>query len=86
MLRSESPHGFANKTPGAVRPASSGRSFPGRSCGHPDAILIDGKIVTVNDAFRVAAAVAVRDGRFPALGTTDEMRSIAGSSTMVVSL
>lgn len=86
MLESESPHGFADRSAGDARSASSGRTSPAPSSGHPDAIFINGKIVTVDAAFRVADAVAVRDGRFLAVGTTDEMRSIAGPTTTVVDL
>jgi predicted amidohydrolase YtcJ len=53
---------------------------------YPDALFINGKIVTVDAAFSVAEAVAIREGRFLAVGTTDEMRSIAGPSTTVVDL
>jgi predicted amidohydrolase YtcJ len=86
MLESESPHGFANKSAGDARSAGSGRSGPVPSSSYPDAIFINGKIVTVDAAFRVADALAVRDGRFLAVGTTDEMGSIAGPSTTVVDL
>lgn len=86
MLELESRQRAANKSAGDARSASSGRSGPVAAFGHPDAIFINGKIVTVDAAFRVADAVAVRDGRFLAVGTTDEMRSIAGSSTKVVDL
>src|SRR5258708_38125139 len=54
--------------------------------GHADAIFINGKFVTADAAFRVVSAVAVREGRFLAVGTTDEIRSIAGPSTTVVDL
>jgi predicted amidohydrolase YtcJ len=54
--------------------------------GHPDAIFINGKFITADGAFRVANAVAVRDGRFLAVGSTEEIRSIAGPATTVVDL
>jgi predicted amidohydrolase YtcJ len=56
------------------------------SLGDPDAIFINGKFVTADAEFRIANAVAVREGRFLAVGTTEEMRSIAGPSTIVVDL
>jgi len=48
---------------------------------YPDRILYDGEILTVNDEFDVASAVAIRDGRFLAVGGTDEIRSLAGPET-----
>lgn len=58
---------------------------PDRS-GHPDTILINGNIVTVDAEFSIANAVAVRDGRVLAVGTNDDIRRLAGSSTTVVDL
>ena len=54
--------------------------------GHPDAIFINGKFITADASFRVAEAVALRDGRFLAIGSSEEIRSIAGPSTSVVDL
>jgi hypothetical protein len=52
----------------------------------PDAIFINGKFVTADAAFRLVSGVAVRAGRFVAVGTTEEMKSIAGPSTTVIDL
>lgn len=54
--------------------------------GRPDAIFLNGKFVTADPAFRIAGAVAVRDGRFLAVGQADEIRSLAGPSTEVIDL
>ena len=54
--------------------------------GYPESIFINGKFITADAAFRVADAVAVRDGRFLAVGSTEEIRSTAGPSTTVVDL
>jgi predicted amidohydrolase YtcJ len=54
--------------------------------GHPDAIFINGKFITADASFRVVDAVALRDGRFLAIGSSEEIRSIAGPSTSVVDL
>ena len=54
--------------------------------GHPDAIFINGNFITADAAFSVANAVAVRDGRFLAVGSTDDIRSMAGPSTSIVDL
>ena len=48
---------------------------------YPDTVLYNGKILTVDDAFSVVEAVAIRDGRFLLVGDTDEIRSLAGPDT-----
>ena len=40
-----------------------------------DTVYVNGKIITVDKAFTIAQAVAVKDGRFVGVGTSDEMRS-----------
>src|SRR5215218_5998647 len=51
----------------------------------PDLILVNGTIHTVDDANPSAMAVAIRDGRFVAVGD-DEIRDLAGPSTRVEDL
>src|SRR5688572_23262700 len=46
-----------------------------------DLILTNGKVITVDDQFRIAQAVAVRDGRFIAVGTNQEINRLAGPNT-----
>lgn len=54
---------------------------------HPaDLIFIDGDVLTVDQAFSVAQAVAVRDGRILAVGQTTEIEALAGPRTRVVDL
>ncbi|NHN42906.1 amidohydrolase [Halorubellus sp. JP-L1] len=48
---------------------------------HPETILYGGTIRTVDEADSVAEAVAIRDGRFLAVGDTDEVRDLAGPET-----
>jgi predicted amidohydrolase YtcJ len=52
----------------------------------PDIVLLDGKIVTVDAAASEREALAIRDGRIAALGTTAEIRRLAGPATRVVEL
>jgi predicted amidohydrolase YtcJ len=52
----------------------------------PDMILWNGKVVTVDSAFSLAQAVAIRDGRFVAVGTNDAVRKLAGPSTRLLNL
>jgi predicted amidohydrolase YtcJ len=46
-----------------------------------DTILYNGKIVTVDDDFTVAEAVAIRNRRFLKVGSIAEVRALAGPNT-----
>ncbi|HEX7238580.1 MAG TPA: amidohydrolase family protein, partial [Gammaproteobacteria bacterium] len=52
----------------------------------PDLVLLGGKIVTVDAESSLREALAVRDGKVLALGSTAEMRRLAGPATRVVDL
>jgi len=49
-------------------------------------ILHGGKVVTVDDQFRIAEAVAVREGRIVAVGDDEDVLKLRGDSTRVVDL
>jgi hypothetical protein len=49
-----------------------------------DLVLLDGKILTVDGRFRTATALAVRDGKFIAVGSNEEVRRHIGSTTRVI--
>ncbi len=49
-----------------------------------DTILVNGKVVTVDDFFRIVQAVAIRNGRVVGVGTTDEIRKLAGANARVI--
>jgi predicted amidohydrolase YtcJ len=51
-----------------------------------DTILVNGKIVTVDAQSSVREAIAIRDGRVAALGSSADMRKLAGPQTRVVDL
>ncbi len=51
-----------------------------------DAIYVSGKVVTLDAADTVAAALAVKGDRILAVGSNDEIRGLAGASTEVVDL
>ena len=51
-----------------------------------DLVLTNGKIVTVDDRFTIAQALAVKDGRIVAVGTQGTIESFKGPSTKVVDL
>src|SRR5687767_14281195 len=52
----------------------------------PDTVLINGKILTVDAQSSVRESLAVRDGRIVALGTTAEVRQLAGPQSRVIDL
>src|SRR6185369_7034430 len=51
-----------------------------------DTVLLNGKILTVDSQFSTREAIAVRDGRILATGTTAEIRKLAGPSTRSIDL
>jgi predicted amidohydrolase YtcJ len=53
---------------------------------HPDMVLVGGKIVTVDPKATVAEAVAIRNGRISAIGSSAEIRRLAGPPTSIVEL
>ncbi len=55
------------------------------SCS-PDAVVLNGKIITVDGDDSVVEAVAVKDGRFAAVGSTSEIKALAGKGTEVIDL
>src|SRR5438445_11558637 len=52
----------------------------------PELILYNGKIVTVDSAFSIADALAIRGDRFLAVGTDDAVRRLAGAATKSIDL
>jgi predicted amidohydrolase YtcJ len=51
-----------------------------------DTILVNGHVVTVDGGFTTTEAVAIKDGRFSAVGSTSAIRRLAGPSTTVIDL
>ena len=47
----------------------------------PETIFFNGKIVTVDENFSYGQAIAIAGGKILAVGTDDEIRALAGSST-----
>ena len=52
----------------------------------PDTILTNGKIVTVDDRFRIAQAVAIRGDRIVAVGANQDITRLAGPATRRIDL
>ena len=54
--------------------------------GYPESIFLNAKVVTVDAAFSIAEAVAIRDGKFLSIGTTREIQALAGPNTVTTDL
>lgn len=52
----------------------------------PDTVLVNGKIVTVDDRFTIAQALAIKGERILKVGTTAEVDSLRGPQTRVIDL
>jgi predicted amidohydrolase YtcJ len=52
----------------------------------PDLIVVNAKIYTVDQGFSTAEALAVTNGKFTAVGTTAQIRKLAGPSTKILDL
>ena len=50
----------------------------------PDAVVLNGKVVTLDARSSTQEAIAVRDGRIIAVGTTADIRKLAGPATRVI--
>jgi predicted amidohydrolase YtcJ len=51
-----------------------------------DVVLINGKVVTVDDRFTIAQAVAIKGARIVAVGSSANMQKLAGNSAKVIDL
>ncbi len=61
-------------------------AFPVLAADPADTILVNGKIVTVDDRFTIAQAVAIRGQRIVAVGTTAKILKLKGADTKVIDL
>jgi predicted amidohydrolase YtcJ len=52
----------------------------------PDTVLVNGKVVTVDAASSIRDALAIANGRILAVGTTADIRRLAGPATRVIDL
>ena len=51
-----------------------------------DLVMVNGKVVTMDENGTVAEAVAVKDGKIVAVGTTKQVKELANSGTKVIDL
>ncbi len=52
----------------------------------PDTVVLNGRILTVDPSFSIAQAVAIRGGRFVAVGTTADIQKLVGPGTRTIDL
>ncbi|WP_035646206.1 amidohydrolase [Bradyrhizobium sp. ORS 285] len=50
----------------------------------PDLVLVNGKVLTLDEQSSVTEAIAVRDGKILAVGSSASMRALAGARTQVL--
>jgi predicted amidohydrolase YtcJ len=68
----------------APGPASAQAQVPPELLAYPNLVIVNGKVLTVDQQFTTAEAVAIRDGKVLAVGTNDQIRRLVGPSTRVV--
>ena len=59
---------------------------PARAQDAADLVLVNGKIVTVDDRFTIAQALAIRGGRVVAVGTSADVEKLTGAGTRTIDL
>jgi predicted amidohydrolase YtcJ len=61
-------------------------NVPSELVTYPELIVYNGKIITADDKDTIASAVAVRDGKFFAVGDNDRILRLAGPATKKIDL
>ncbi|MEE2839198.1 MAG: amidohydrolase family protein [Acidobacteriota bacterium] len=64
----------------------SAATLPPEVVAYADMIFYNGKIISADEQFTIAEAVAIRDGKFLAVGTTQRILAMAGPETQRVDL
>jgi predicted amidohydrolase YtcJ len=62
------------------------QNIPAAVLNYADTILYNGQVITADNNFSIAEAVAIRDGKFLAVGSTDEILPLAGPNTRRIDL
>jgi len=60
--------------------------LPAAVIAYADMVLYGGKVLTADDAFTIVEAVAIRDGKFLAVGPSTDILRLAGPSTRKIDL
>ena len=66
--------------------ASAPALVQAQQAGPADIVLTNGKIITVDNRFSIAQAVAVKGDRIIAVGTTQDIARLAGPNTRRIDL
>ncbi len=66
--------------------AFSQQALPPEVIAYADRVLYNGKILTADDRFTIVQAVAIRDGKFLAVGQNNRILAMAGPGTNRVDL
>jgi len=74
--------GFIAMTPTALRP----QTVPPDILHYPQIVFYNGQVLTVDEKFTVAQALAVRDNKVFKVGSNDEILRLAGSNTRRIDL
>jgi predicted amidohydrolase YtcJ len=53
---------------------------------NPDMVMFNGKVITVDNDFSIAEAVAVKNNKISGVGTNADMRKLAGNNTRLLDL
>ena len=68
------------------QPVWGQQGVPPEILAYPNMVLYNGQVLTADDNFTIAEAVAIRDGKFLAVGRTDQILRMAGPQTRKVDL
>lgn len=60
--------------------------LPREIISYPDLVLYNGKVLTADDQFTIAEAIAIRDGKFLAVGEYDRIMKMVGPGTARIDL
>jgi predicted amidohydrolase YtcJ len=60
--------------------------FSSRALADADTVLINGKILTVDESFSIVEAIAIKDGKFIASGKTSEIKFLINDQTTIIDL
>ena len=65
----------------AEKTVAANEDIPAALIHYADLVLFNGQILTVDQEFSVAEAIAVRDGKVLAIGNDEEILALAGPDT-----
>ncbi len=66
--------------------SAAAQQLPPEVIHYPEIVIYNGKVLTADEKFSTSQAVAIRDGKFLATGTTDRILAMAGPSTRKIDL